>query len=344
MKGKRYALVCAGIGVCLLGVMILAVNLGAVNLRPSWIFKIIANEIFGRELFAAEWKPHLVSIVWNLRLPKVIAAAFIGASLSLCGVFMQALTRNPLAEPFVLGVSSGASTGAVAAILMGGLPLLGTFSLQFGAFAGAIIASMLVFAFSGGGNGTSRLALTGMAISAVFAALTNLLIFISPDTHKINSAVFWMIGSLAGVTWARLPPIVMVFCAGLCAGLLTRRSLDIMLTGEERAHTLGVDTKMLRRILIVISSLLAGVAVSISGVIGFVGLVIPHIGRTLFGPVHGKLIAPICLLGAAFMVCADMLARVLAKPEEMPAGIITALIGAPFFLHLLRTGFYKFGD
>jgi iron complex transport system permease protein len=324
--------------------MILAVNLGAVNLRHDWIFKIIVNEIFGRELFASEWKPHLVSIVWNLRLPKVIAAAFIGASLSLSGVFMQALTRNPLAEPFVLGVSSGASTGAVAVILLGGLTFAGRYSLQLGAFAGAIGASMLVFVFSGGGNGASRLALTGMAISAVFAALTNLLIFISPDTHKINSAVFWMIGSLAGVTWEHLPPVVVIFFAGLFTGIFTRRSLDILLTGEERAGTLGVDTKTLKRALIVVSALLAGVAVSISGVIGFVGLVIPHISRTLFGPVHGRLIAPACLLGAAFMVCADMLARTLSKPEEMPAGIITALAGAPFFLHLLRTGVYKFGD
>jgi iron complex transport system permease protein len=344
MNGNRYALICAALGAGLLGVMVLAINFGALNLKSTWIFKIIANEILGRELFASEWKPQLVSIVWNLRLPKVIAAAFIGASLSLSGIFMQALTRNPLADPFVLGVSSGASTGAVAAILLGGLPLVGTFSLQAGAFAGALTASVLVFAFSGGGNGAGRLALTGMAISAVFAALTNLLIFISPDTHKINSAVFWMTGSLAGITWAQLPLTAIIFFAGLCSGIFTRRSLDIMLTGEERARTLGVDIKTLRRMIIVISALLAGAAVSISGVIGFVGLVIPHISRTLFGPVHRKLIAPACLLGAAFMVAADLLARVLARPEEMPVGIITALTGAPFFLHLLRKGMYKFGD
>ncbi|MDR1363949.1 MAG: iron ABC transporter permease [Spirochaetaceae bacterium] len=343
MKESRYALLCAGMGAGLLGVMVMAVNFGALNLKSSWIFKIIVNGIFGCELFAGEWKPQLVSIVWNLRLPKVIAAALIGASLSLSGIFMQAVTRNPLADPFVLGVSSGASTGAVAAILLGGLPLIGTFSLQAGAFAGAIIASILVFTLSGGG-GPSRLALTGAAIAAVFAALTNLLIFISADTHKINSAVFWMTGSLAGITWEQLPAAVAIFFAGLCTGILTRRPLDIMLSGEERARSLGVDVKTLRRALMVVSALLAGVSVSISGVIGFVGLVIPHISRTLFGPVHRRLIAPACLLGAAFMVAADLLARVLAKPEEMPAGVITALAGAPFFLHLLRRGMYKFGD
>jgi iron complex transport system permease protein len=297
----------------------------------------------------SEWKPQLASIVWNLRLPKVIAAAFIGASLSLSGVFMQALTRNPLADPFVLGVSSGASTGAVAAILLGGLPFVGTFSTQVGAFAGAMTARLLVFAFSSGSgasgeSGASRLVLTGMAVSAVFAALTNLLIFVSSDVHKINSAVFWMTGSLAGITWEHLPPAAMTFFAGLGIGILTRRSLDIMLTGEERALALGVDIKTLRRALMATSALLTGIAVSVSGVIGFVGLVIPHISRIVFGPAHGKLIAPACLLGAAFMVGADLLARVLAKPEEMPVGIITALAGAPFFLHLLRKGWYKFGD
>jgi iron complex transport system permease protein len=202
-NNARYTLLCAGLGAILLGVMVLAINFGALDLKSIWIFKIIVNEIFGRELFSSEWKPQLVSVVWNLRLPKIIAAAFIGASLSLAGVFMQALTRNPLADPFVLGVSSGASTGAVAAILLGGLPLVGTFSTQVGAFAGAMTASLLVFAFAGGGargEGASRLVLTGMAISAVFAALTHLLIFMSSDTHKVNSAVFWMIGSLAGIT------------------------------------------------------------------------------------------------------------------------------------------------
>jgi iron complex transport system permease protein len=344
-KDARYALLCAGLGAGLLGIMILAINFGALQLKSIWIFKIMVNEAFGRELFANEWKPQIASIVWNLRLPKVIVAAFIGASLSLSGVFMQALTRNPLADPFVLGVSSGASTGAVAAILLGGLPLVGTFSTQVGAFSGAIIASLLVFAFSaGGGKSASRLVLTGMAISAAFAALTNLFIFASSDTHKINSAVFWMTGSLAGITWEHLPPVAVTFFVGSGIGILTHRSLDIMLTGEERALALGVDMKTLRRVLMVTCALLTGIAVSLSGVIGFVGLVIPHMSRMAFGPVHRKLIVPVCFLGAAFMVGADLLARVLAKPEEMPVGIITALAGAPFFLHLLRKGGYEFGD
>jgi iron complex transport system permease protein len=342
-KDAHYALLCAGLTAALLSIMVFAVNFGALDLKSAWIFKIVVNKISGRELFASEWKPQLASVVWNLRLPKIIAAAFIGASLALSGVFMQALTRNPLADPFVLGVSSGASTGAVAAILLGGLPLVGTFSTQAGAFIGAMAASLLVFAFSGG-SGASRLVLTGMAISAVFMALTNLLIFVSPDTHKINSAVFWMTGSLAGIAWEHLPSAVVTFFVGTGLGISTHRSLDILLTGEERALTFGVDMKTLRRALMVTSALLAGIAVSLSGVIGFVGLVIPHMTRLLFGPIHRRLIAPACLLGATFMVGADLLARVLAKPEEMPVGIITALAGAPFFLHLLRKGGYKFGD
>ncbi|MDR2444341.1 MAG: iron ABC transporter permease [Spirochaetaceae bacterium] len=346
IKGRRWLLLCMGLAAALLAVMVFAINLGAVSLKPAWILKIIVNTVSGREIFAAEWKPQAVSIVWNLRLPKVIAAAFIGASLALSGVFMQALTRNPLGDPFILGVSSGASFGAVSAILLGGLPFIGRFPLQPGAFVGALTACALVFALSGdrGRISASRLVLTGMAVSAIFGALTNLLIFITPDTHKINSAVFWMIGSLAGITWKQLPAVSAAFFTGLCVGLMTHRSLDILLTGEERALTLGVDIKALRRLLIAVSALLAGIAVSISGVIGFVGLVIPHISRMLFGPVHRRLIPPACLLGAAFMVLADVLARVLAKPEEMPAGIITALAGSPFFLHLLRKGMRKFGD
>jgi iron complex transport system permease protein len=332
--------------------MVLAINLGAVRMHPGWVLKILVNGIAGWEVFSPEWQAPMARILWNLRLPKVLAAAFIGASLALSGLFMQALTRNPLADPFLLGVSSGASAGAVSVILLGGLPFIGQFSLPLGAFAGALAASALVFVLAQGPvrgaagrtGGASRLVLTGMAVSALFGALTNLLIFINPDAHKIQSAIFWMIGSLAGITWEQLPPVVAVFSLGLGMALISHPALDILLTGEERALTLGVDLRVLRPALIGASALLAAAAVSIAGVIGFVGLVIPHISRMLFGPVHRRLIPPVCLSGALFMVTADMLARILAKPEEMPVGIITAFTGAPVFLHLLRSGLGTFPD
>lgn len=326
--------------------MLLAVSLGAVDIPGRWIFKILVNQILGREYFPRQWPDPLVRILWQLRVPKAAAAVCIGASLSLSGIMMQALTKNPLADPFVLGVSSGASTGAVAAILLGGLPFIGSFPPAAGAFGGALLASCLVFLLADGGKnpGTTRLVLTGMIMAAIFGAITNLLIFMTPDTHKINSALFWMTGSLAGIGWKELFPAVLAFLAGSGALALMHRSLDVLLLGEERALTIGVDIKRLKYILIILSSLLTGIMVSLSGVIGFVGLVVPHVSRTLLGPVHKRLIPLSALLGAIFMVLADILARLLARPEEMPIGIITALTGAPFFMILLRRSNYKFGE
>ncbi len=345
-QNVSYSVFCMILFVLLLIAMLLGIYIGAVNIRVDWIFEIIINQLFRQDIFAPQWPESAVSIIWQLRFPKVLAAACIGASLSLSGIMMQALTKNALAEPFVLGISSGAATGAVAALLMGGLPLIGSFSTSAGAFGGALLTSFLVFVLANarGNPSTTRLVLTGMAMAASFGALTNLIIFLTPDTHKINSAMFWMTGSLSGVYWKNIPLIVSAFFLGLCITLLLNRSLDALLMGEERAVTLGVDTKKLKRILIITSSLLTGIMVSVSGVIGFVGLVVPHIARTLFGAAHRRMIPVAMLMGGIFMVAADILARVLAKPEEMPIGIITALIGAPFFLGLLYHSSYKFGE
>jgi iron complex transport system permease protein len=332
--------------VVLVLVMLLGIGVGAVDIPSGWIVKIVANRIFGRELFPREWPEPLVNILWQLRIPKVMAAVCIGASLSLSGIMMQALTKNPLADPFVLGVSSGASTGAVAAILLGGLPFIGSFPPAVGAFGGALLASILVFFLAEGGKnpGATRLVLTGMVMAAIFGAITNLLIFMTPDTHKINSALFWMTGSLAGIGWKELFPAALVFLTALPVTAGIHRSLDVLLLGEERALTIGVDVQRLKYLLIILSSLLTGVMVSLSGVIGFVGLVVPHVSRTLLGPVHRRLIPLSVLLGAIFVVLADILARLLARPEEMPIGIITALTGAPFFMILLRSrSNYTFG-
>jgi iron complex transport system permease protein len=351
MEGKLrpvlpFAFLYTLLGAVLILVMLLAVSVGAVDIPGSWIVKILVNQILGREFFPRQWPDPRVSILWQLRVPKVAAAVCIGASLSLSGIMMQAITKNPLADPFVLGVSSGASTGAVAAILLGGLPFIGSFPPAAGAFGGALLASVLVFLLADGGKnpGATRLVLTGMAMAAIFGAVTNLLIFMTPDTHKINSALFWMTGSLAGIGWKELFPAVLAFLTGFASLGVMHRSLDVLLLGEERALTIGVDIKRLKYLLIILSSLLTGIMVSLSGVIGFVGLVVPHVSRTLLGPVHKRLIPLSVLLGAIFMVLADILARLLARPEEMPIGIITALTGAPFFMILLRRSNYKFGE
>lgn len=347
LRLPSYMLCCIALLTALAAVMVLSINVGAVNVKADWIIKIIANQLSGRELFAPEWQDAAVSIVWELRMPKVLAAMCIGASLTISGIMMQALTKNALAEPFVLGISSGASVGAVAVLLMGSLPFLGGIfsTIQVGAFLGALLAGVLVFVMSGTSSlGTTRLVLTGMALAAIFQALTNLLIFLAPDYRKVYSAIFWMTGSLSGIQWEDVPVIAIVFVIGLGISLVLNRSLDALLMGEERAVTLGVDTRVLKRVLIVVSSLLTGVMVSMSGVIGFVGLVVPHVARTLLGSAHRRVIPVAALLGAVFLLLADMLARVLASPEEMPIGIVTALCGAPFFLLLLRKSKYRFGE
>jgi iron complex transport system permease protein len=345
LKNKMFFTFCLILLLMLLLSMVLAINVGAVNMKPEWIIKIIVNKISGRELFISEWPQSAVSIVWELRMPKVLAAVCIGASLSVSGIFMQALTRNALAEPYILGISSGASTGAVAIMLVGSIPFLGAVSVQAGAFVGALLASILVFLMAGtGNNGTTRLVLTGIALAAIFGALTNLLIFMTPDSRKVASAMFWMTGSLAGIGWDDIPLIAVVFLLGIATAMALNRSLDTIIAGEERAITLGADTVLLKRVLIIASSLITGVMVSMTGVIGFIGLVVPHVSRTVFGSAHRRLIPIASLLGGIFLLLADMLARVLVKPEEMPIGIITALAGAPFFLLLLIKSNYRFGD
>ena len=353
MRTTLTAALSLGLAAALLFVMLLSINAGAVPLQPDWIAGIIINKLSGGELVTPRWPEAAERIVWQLRLPRSLAAVLAGASLALSGVLMQALTKNALADPFILGVSSGASTGAVAALLLGGLPgglpLAGPFSVQAGAFGGALLASALVFALAGVHGRTAqanitRLVLTGVAAASVFTAFTNLLIFITPDVHKINAALFWMTGSLACVDWDDLPMMAAAFIPAFALSFVLRRPLDVLLLGDDRALTLGVDAKTIKRILIVASALLTGVIVSVTGVVGFVGLIVPHTARTIFGSSHRRLLPAAALLGGIFLCLADLAARVLAQPEEMPVGIITALTGAPFFLFLLRKSGYKFGE
>lgn len=339
-----YCAVCGGLGVLLILVLVLGINVGAVDLRPDWIFSIILNHLSGRELFPAIWPEYMDGIVWGMRLPKVLVAAFVGGGLTLCGIFMQAMTKNSLADPYILGISSGASTGATAVLLMGGLPLLGRVPVQTGAFLGAMLSSLLVFLLAGtsGKVNSTKLVLSGVAVSAVFSALTNLLIFMSAEKMKVNSALFWMTGSFGSAKWEDVPPALVTLAVILSLSLLLSGSLDALLLGEEAAVTIGVNVRALKAVILIASSLVTGVMVSMSGVIGFIGLVVPHISRTLAGTVHRRLIPFAVLLGAIFMVLADMAARVAVAPAELPIGVVTALLGAPFFLFLLHKSSYSF--
>lgn len=343
-KGTSFLVLCAGMFLILIIVMILGINVGAVNLRPDWIFQIIVNHVVGKEIFPAVWEPYMDGIVWGMRFPKVIVAACVGGGLSLVGIMMQAMTKNSLADPYILGISSGASTGATAVILMGSIPLIGNATVQMGAFLGAMVSALIVFVLAGssGRFHPTTLVLSGTAVSAIFSAFTNVLIFMSPEKQKLSSALFWMTGSFAGAEWEDVIPAIISLLIIFLLTMMIHNSLDSLLLGEEIAITVGVNVKVIKIIIIVASSLVTGVMVSMSGVIGFVGLVIPHISRTLAGTVHRRLIPFAILLGGIFMVLADMFARVVVAPSELPIGVVTALLGAPFFLFLLRKSRYSF--
>lgn len=345
IKKSTFAIVCIVMLILLMAVMVLGINLGAVDLSPQWIFKIILNNISKREIFSIEWENSVQSIVWGMRFPKVIVCACVGAGLSLTGILMQAMTRNSLADPYILGISSGASTGATAIILIGGaFPLLSGISVGVGAFAGAMISSVIVLILGGASGKFSpgKLVLSGTAVSAIFHALTNLLIFLSPDKRKVNSALFWMEGSFASAEWEDVFPAVATFIVIFAIAMLLNKSLDTLLLGDDIAITVGVNVKAMKLIIVAASSLVTGIMVSISGCIGFVGLVVPHISRTIIGTSHKRMIPFAVLLGAIFMVLADMFSRVIVAPSELPIGVVTALLGAPFFLAMLKKSSYSF--
>lgn len=324
--------------------IVFAIHIGAVDLSPEWIFRILINNITGKEIFQAEWPGYAQGIVWGMRLPKVLVAACVGAGLSLVGILMQALTKNSMADPYLLGVSSGASAGATAAILVGTLPILGTMTVQGGAFIGAVISSIMVFFLAGasGRVSSTKLVLSGVAVSAFFSAISNLLIFMQSNEKKLSAVLFWMTGSFASAVWTDVLPVVITLIAAIVIMCLIHKALDALLLGEEMAVTVGVDVPKLKVLIIVMSALVTAIMVSVSGTIGFVGLVIPHISRTIVGTVHKRAIPFAALLGGIFMVWADAIARVVVAPSELPIGIVTSFIGAPFFLILLHRNKYSF--
>lgn len=344
IRTVTFVILCAAMAVFLGASIILAIHIGAVELTPEWVFQILVNHLAGREVYPVAWPGYADGIVWGMRLPKVIVAACVGAGLSLVGIMMQAMTKNSMADPYLLGISSGASAGATAAILVGSLPLIGSVTVQGGAFIGAIVSSVLVFVLAGAGGrvNSTRLILSGTAVSALFSALSNLLIFLQSNEKKLSAVLFWMTGSFAGTAWADVLPVFLSLVVCMVVMLLAHRAMDALLLGEEMAITVGVDVPKLKLLIVVLSSLVTGVMVSVSGTIGFVGLVIPHVARTIAGTAHRRMIPFAVLLGAILMIWADALARVVVAPSELPIGVVTAFIGAPFFLLLLRNSRYSF--
>jgi iron complex transport system permease protein len=326
----------AGLALLLLLSITLAVMIGPVPLAPGLVWRVALHQV-APGLIIPDWAQFQQNIIWEIRFPRVLLGGLVGGGLAVVGATMQALVRNPLADPYLLGVSSGASLGAVAVILLG-FSLFGIYSLAMAAFLGALLAFGVVFVLAQqrGRLTTGRLILSGVAVSYVFSALTNFLIYNADDGEEVKSVIFWMLGSLGGARWdyLGLPALALLF--GTLYLTVQARSLNSLSIGEETAATLGVDTSQFRRQTFALTALLTGVLVAVSGGIGFVGLMLPHILRLLVGADHRRLLPVSALAGAIFLIWVDVLARVIVAPQELPIGIITALLGAPFFIWLMR--------
>lgn len=284
-------------------------------------------------------------VVWSIRLPRLVLAGAVGVSLSICGVVMQAIVKNPLADPYVLGVSSGASLGATAAVMLGVGGFLGGNYLGIMGCVGAFAASMAVLTLSniGGRANSVKLLLAGTAISAICSAFANFIIFVSNKKEAVSVVVQWSMGSLAGADWSSNAAVWAVALAGALFFWTQHRTLNLMLLGDDSAVTLGTDMHKWRLLYLVVSSLMVGFAVYKAGMIGFVGLVVPHVVRMLFGTDHKKLIPISALLGAIFLIWADVLCRIIIPGTEMPIGILTSMVGAPVFIYLMARKKYGFG-
>ena len=332
--------------IILIATIIGAIAIGSTYIEPGVVYKVLLNKLSNGNLFSGDMNVMFESIIWEIRFPRVILGAVCGAGLALCGVLMQCVTKNPIAEPYVLGISSGASAGAVAVIVLGGISSLGINTISAGAFVGSIVSGVLVFAIGtqmGRTTSTTRLVLTGMAISTIFGAITNLLIYAAENSNQAKNAIFWTVGSLGGAKWSvlLLPTIMLVIV--LVISIFISKSLDILLLGDDSAIILGINVKFMKSVILILSTLLISTIVAVTGAIGFIGLVIPHICRTIAGSDHKKLIVLSSLIGAIFLIISDILARGLFPPIEIPIGIITALVGGPFFLYLICKKDYAFG-
>jgi len=312
-----------------------AIGVGSISIAPATVWGIIAHKL---SLFdgPTTWSLGRENIVWAVRLPRTILAAIVGATLAIVGAALQSITRNPLADPHLLGVSSGAALGAIIALLHTGL-IFGVITVPLFAFLGALLAMFLVLAVANFSvaNSAGRLILAGVAVAFILTALGNLFIFIG-DHRASHTVIFWMLGGLGLAQWGQLSFPLITFALGAAYLIYKAKYLNAMTLGDETASTLGVPVQRFRMVVIIVCALLTGSAVAFSGVIGFVGLMIPHIIRLLVGGDYRKILPLSALLGAVFLVAADIIARVIIPPEDMPIGILTGLAGGLAFIVLMR--------
>lgn len=323
----------------LLLTILFSATVGSASLSiPESLMILLGKLPFAGSLASqSQIKPVYQTIVWEIRMPRILLAGLTGCGLSVVGAAFQGLFKNPLADPHILGVSSGSALGATLAMLTGlQIHFLGTGAIGLSAFLGALCTVFVVYRIACIGTHIPvvTILLTGTAISTMLSSIISLLMVFHHD--QIEKVYLWTLGSFSAASWTKVEFLALFLLIGVSGILLHARELDAMTMGYETAESLGIDTTKVKKILIVLSSLVVAACVSVSGIIGFVGLVIPHCIRMLCGPGHRRLLPLSCLLGAIFLILCDTLARTVAAPSEIPVGVITAVFGTPYFIFLLQ--------
>lgn len=332
--------------------ILLAVCIGAVKISFYDVYRIILYQVTHISLGDPDTlgEGTLYEIIWNVRLPRVLMGALIGCVLAMCGVVMQATVQNPLADPYILGISSGASLGATFAIMIGASSVftgvLAETGIAFWAFLGSLGATALVMLLAnlGGGRVTSaKLVLSGSVIASLSGAFTNMMIYIGNDPDNMKTVSYWMLGSMVSARWNKLLLPGVCLAAGFLFFLTQLRTMNTLLLGDEAAITLGINLSLWRKIYMIVTSLLTAVAVCTCGIVGFVGLMIPHIVRGFAGSDYRHLLPLAVFSGGIFLIWADVAARVLIESTEIPIGVITSAVGAPIFVYMMVKKSYGFG-
>lgn len=331
-----------GLTLILIVVWILALGVGAVSINPLVTLRVVLENIFPGLYFTGLPAPASTDhdVIWNLRMPRTLLSVICGAGLAVCGLATQALLRNILADPYILGISSGASTGAAMVMVLGiGLGFASpSIAVMCGAFIGCLVSVCLVFVLAGlnGRNSTTKVVFAGMAVNFFFSALTSLLIMVAKNPSVTKSVMFWMLGSFSATRWREIPIVFFGVLLGCLWLFISGRKIDAMTLGDDAARGLGLRPDRTRLQVFFVVAFIVATLVSVSGTIGFVGLVVPHIAKKLYGGIFRNAIFGCALVGATLMLGADLLSRILVSPGELSVGIITALIGTPLLMSLIR--------
>lgn len=338
-----------GVSIALIIILIfsvlIAVTMGSMNISIKDVYKVIMYKLFniGDPKLLAKGPIH--DIVWFVRLPRIILAIAVGMGLSVSGVVMQAIVKNPLADPYILGISSGASLGVTLSIMLGVGTFLGSNYVGICGFIGAFTISIFVITLANlkGRANSTKLLLAGMALSTVSSAFSSFIIYFSNNKDGIQTITYWLMGSVAGAKWQNIKIVFPIVIVTTIFFITQHRTLNLMLLGDEVSITLGTDLHKYRQLYLILTSLVIGFIVYSSGMIGFIGLIIPHISRMIFGTEHKRIIIISSLIGAIFLVWADVLSRIIIPGSELPIGILISMIGAPSFIYLMINKSYGFG-